>query len=83
MGQHKKSLTHIKSTPTNKENKMSPLESISENLKNLLETAKDLPTEKIAAVGLILIATGSIVKDLATGNPKEAIERAKNIIDIN
>jgi len=61
---------------------MSTFDSITEGLKALLETAKDLPTEKIAAVGLILLGTGAIVKDLAQGNIDEAIEKAKNFIDV-
>jgi hypothetical protein len=60
---------------------MSTLDSITAGLKELLETAKDLPTEKIATVGLILLGAGAILKDLASGNAAEAIEKAKGIID--
>ncbi len=60
---------------------MSTLDSIAAGLKDLLESAKDLPTEKVAAVGLILLGTGAILKDLASGNATEAIEKAKGIID--
>ena len=61
---------------------MSTFDYITEGLKYLLEAAKDLPTEKIAAVGLILLGTGAIIKDLAQGNPSEALEKAKSIIDM-
>lgn len=57
-------------------------DSVAESLKNILEAAKDLPTEKIAAVGLILLGAGAIIKDLAQGNPTEALEKAKNLIDL-
>ena len=60
---------------------MSSLDSITNGLKEILEAAKDLPTEKIAAVGLMIIGTGAIVKDLAQGNPSEALEKAKDLID--
>ena len=60
---------------------MSTLDSIAAGLKDLLEAAKDLPTEKVATVGLILLGTGAILKDLASGNATEAIEKAKGIID--
>ena len=55
---------------------MSTLDSITAGLKELLEAAKDLPTEKVATVGLILLGTGAILKDLASGNAAEAIEKA-------
>ncbi len=61
---------------------MATLDSITAGLKALLEAAKDLPTEKVAAVGLILLGTGAIIKDMAQGNPIEALEKAKNIIDM-
>lgn len=61
---------------------MATLDSITAGLKALLEAAKDLPTEKVAAVGLILLGTGAIIKDMAEGSPIEALEKAKNIIDM-
>lgn len=63
---------------------MSTIDSFMDRLKDLLESAKDLPTEKIAAVGLVLVGTGAIIKDLASGNSGvgETIEKAKNIIDM-
>ena len=61
---------------------MSTLDSITAGLKELLEAAKDLPTEKVATVGLILLGTGAILKDLASGNAAEAIEKAKGIIEV-
>lgn len=60
---------------------MPTLESITSGLKELLETAKDLPTEKVGVVGLILLGAGAILKDLASGNAAEAIEKAQKIID--
>jgi len=62
---------------------MSVIDTFTESLERLLETAKELPTEKIAAIGLILLGTGAILKDVASGNVDEAIDKAKNLIDIN
>lgn len=59
---------------------MASLDSITEGLKELLEAAKDLPTEKVAAVGLILLGAGAILKDLAKGSSTEAIESAMKFI---
>lgn len=61
---------------------MSVFDSITEGLKDVLEVAKDLPTEKVAAVGLILLGAGAIIKDLAQGNATEALDKAKSIIDM-
>jgi hypothetical protein len=61
---------------------MATLDSITEGLKALLEAAKDLPTEKVAVVGLILLGTGAIIKDMAQGDATEALEKAKSVIDL-
>ena len=60
---------------------MSALDGVTEGLKDLLETVKDLPTEKVAAVGLILLGLGSILKDLSNGDVNDAIDNAKDFID--
>lgn len=59
---------------------MSVFDSITDGLNTILETAKDLPTEKIAVVGLIILGAGAIVKDLASGNVGDAFDKAKGII---
>lgn len=61
---------------------MSTIDSVADALKTVLEAAKDLPTEKIAAIGLLLLGTGAIIKDMASGNASEAIEKAKNFIEM-
>lgn len=61
---------------------MSAIETITDGLKTILEAAKDLPTEKIAAIGLLVLGTGAIIKDMASGNAGEALEKAKNFIDM-
>jgi len=60
---------------------MSTIESIAASLKDLLDAASDLPTDKIAVVGLILLGAGAIVKDLASGNVSDAIDSAKKFVD--
>ena len=44
---------------------MSIIETITDSIGTLLEAAKDMPTEKIAAVGLIVLGAAAIAKDLA------------------
>lgn len=59
---------------------MSVFDTITDGLNTILETAKDLPTEKIAVVGLIVLGAGAIIKDIASGNVEDAIDKAKEII---
>ena len=61
---------------------MSTLDSITRSLKELLEAAKDIPTEKIAIVGVILLGTIAMLKDSTNGNAIEVLEKANNIIDL-
>lgn len=41
--------------------------SFTDSLKSLLEAAKDVPTEKIATIGLIILGAASIIKSRAQG----------------
>ncbi len=61
---------------------MSSLDSFATAFKEVLEAAKDLPTEKVCAVGLVLIAAGSMLKDMTSGNAIDAIEKAKDLVDM-
>jgi hypothetical protein len=59
---------------------MSVFDNITDGLNTILETAKDIPTEKIAVVGLIILGAGAIAKDIASGNVGDAIDKAKEVI---
>ncbi len=62
---------------------MSYIDDFLGGLEKIMEISKELPTEKIAVIGLIIIGTGAIIKDVASGDVGEAIEKAKKLIDIN
>lgn len=51
---------------------MASYDSLKSGLKNLLESAKDIPTERIAAVGLTLIGVAATVKEMALRGGKSA-----------
>ncbi len=55
---------------------MVTLDSITASLKDLLEATKDLSTEEVAVIGLILLGTGVILKDLAN-DAAEAIGKQR------
>jgi hypothetical protein len=61
---------------------MSSIESISSAIEKLLEAAKDVPSDKIAMVGLIILGSAAIVKDLAKGSVSNVIGN-ESIIDID
>lgn len=60
---------------------MSIIETIAESIGTLLETAKDMPTEKIAAVGLIVLGAAAIAKDLAQDGLSTAAEKIVDLTD--
>lgn len=60
---------------------MSFIESIADGIGNVLEKAKDMPTEKIAAVGLIILGAAAVAKDLAQGGLTAAADKVSDIID--
>lgn len=60
---------------------MSMFDALCEGISAILEVAKDLPTEKIAAAGLILLGTAAIARDIAMGsNPGEALDKVQDLL---
>lgn len=59
---------------------MTSLDTIAEKLKDLLESAKDMPTEKIAAVGLIVLGAGAIIKDMAEKGTTDASQKLQELL---
>lgn len=60
---------------------MSVFDGLAEALSGALESAKDVPVEKIATVGLILIAGAAIAAKAIAGGASAAIGSAKDITD--
>ncbi len=60
---------------------MSTIDNIGSAIEKIIEVSKEIPPEKLAMVGLILLGTVSMIKDVASGNAGGAIEKVKDFID--
>ena len=60
---------------------MSIIETITDSIGTLLEAAKDMPTEKIAAVGLIVLGAAAIAKDSAQDGLSTVAEKIVDLTD--
>lgn len=61
---------------------MSIFDTISDGFGELLDKAKDLPTEKIAVVGLVILGAAAIAKDMALGNVSDAADKVKKAVGL-
>ncbi|MBX9936628.1 MAG: hypothetical protein K2Y10_08540 [Burkholderiaceae bacterium] len=61
---------------------MSVPESIGTVFGKIIEISKEIPPEKLAILCIALLGTASIVRDVISGNPAEALEKVSKIIDM-
>lgn len=61
---------------------MSVPESISGVFEKIIEISKEIPPEKLAILCVTLLGAASIVRNVITGSPAEALEKLSNIIDM-